>query len=109
MFFCCGNSCCFDGTVKIWDAATLRPKAAATLTISRHTSLVYAIAYSPDGDYFATAGADRGVHVWSSSDGSLVRTFMGPSAAFDVAFSPTGGKVAVAYASGAAAVIDLRR
>ena len=109
-------SACFDGTVKIWDANTLNTSTAssktspsATYTLSRHTALVYALGYSPDGEYLVTGSADRSVYVWSTRDGSVARSYMGPSAVFDVAFSPDSNKIAVAYANGSSTVLDLRR
>jgi transducin (beta)-like 1 len=103
-------SACFDGTVKVWDVGTLKARGTPALfTLQRHAALVYALAYSPDGDYLATAGADRSVNIYSAADGSLVRTYLGPAAAFDAAFSPAGNRLAVAFASGVTTVIDLRR
>ena len=98
--------------MRLWDVASLRLRGTsqpAGMALQRHSALVYAVAFSPDGDYLASAGADRGVHVWSAADGSLVRTYTGAAAAFDVQFSAEGGRLAVALANGSTAVIDLRR
>ncbi len=99
----------FDGTVRVWDASALKSKAAPTHLLHRHAGLVYALAFSPDGAYIASAGADRVVNIWSAGDGSLVRTFTGPSSAFDASFSASGSKLAVCFASGVTTVVDLRR
>lgn len=55
-----------------------------------------------------SSSADRQVCVWSTKDGALVRTFTGPSASYEAAFSPDGNKVACCFSSGAVAVIDLK-
>lgn len=108
--FHCVCSACFDGTVKVFDAASLKPKNSAPLfTFNRHSALVYAVNFSPDGEYVATAGADKGVYVYSTTDGCLVRSYVGSAAAFDLSWSSTGGKLAVGFASGAVTVLDLRR
>lgn len=110
----------FDGTVKLWDATTLTSSSSSSnnstknspsplYTLSRHTALVYALGYSPDGEYLVTGSADRSIYVWSTRDGSVARSYMGPSAVFDIAFSPDSSKVAAAYANGTSTVFDLRR
>ncbi len=47
---------------------------AATL---RHEGAVRACCFSPDGEHLATAGADRLIHVWSTSDWSALASFGG--------------------------------
>ena len=90
--------------MRLWDPAVGKVR----LTLSHHTALVYSIAFSPDGDFIASSSADKLVCVWSAKDGSLVRTFAGPSACYDAAFAPEGGKLAACYSSGAVALLDLR-
>ena len=105
-------SASFDGSVRLWDLASLQSRGSTQpqgLLLSRHTALVYSIAFSPDGAYLASAGADRMVNVWSTSDGSLVRTYSGPAAVFDVQFSPSGQRLGVAFANGMTGLIELRR
>ena len=91
----------------MWDPASGRSRL--TLGAGVHSGMVYALAWSPCGDMLATAASDRVVAVWSALDGALIRPFTGPAAAYDVAFAPEGGKLAAAFATGAVAVLDLRR
>ena len=43
-----------------------------------HDDAVYAIACSPDGQWLATAGYDRQIHIWELDTGTLQRTLIGP-------------------------------
>jgi len=70
--------------------------------------MVYALAYSPDGEYLASGSTDRTVFVWRVRDGSLVRAFSAPSGVYDLAFNADGDKVAVCCANSAVAVVDMR-
>lgn len=97
-------SASFDASVRLWDPS----QGKVHSTLNHHSALVYSLAFSPSGDYLASSSGDKTVCVWSTKDGSLVRTFTGPSACYDTAFSPDGGKLAACFSSGAVTVIDLR-
>jgi U4/U6 small nuclear ribonucleoprotein PRP4 len=63
-----------DNSCRVWD---LR-KATCDYCIAAHKKLVTDVKYRPgSGDYFLTAGFDNEARVWSSIDGSLVRTLTG--------------------------------
>jgi WD40 repeat protein len=52
-----------DGTVRIWDVATLQE----VLVLRGHAGPVWCVAWSPDGRRLATAGADQGLRVWGAA------------------------------------------
>ena len=91
--------------MRVWDPAV----GKARLTLAAHSAMVYAVAFSPTGEFVASVSADRVVAVHATADGALVRSFLGPAAGFDVAWAPEGNRVAASFATGAVAVIDLRR
>ncbi|XP_049851642.1 WD repeat-containing protein 3-like [Schistocerca gregaria] len=57
-----------DGLVKFWDA----DKFELVLTLSGHTSEVWAMAISADGNLLATGSHDRGIRVWARTDDQVV-------------------------------------
>ncbi|HEX6777475.1 MAG TPA: serine/threonine-protein kinase [Ktedonobacterales bacterium] len=91
-------SASLDGTVQLWDAAT----GATLLTYKYHNGQgIYAVAWSPDGQFIASAGADASAQVWNAVDGSLIYTHRGHSGIIlAVAWSPDGTQVASAGSDG---------
>jgi WD40 repeat protein len=70
------------------------------------TKWIYALAYSPDGRYVATAG--EGVTLWDPATGAEVRTLVGPDVGVaSVAFSPDGTRLAATDAAGPTKVFDV--
>ena len=63
-------SCSYDGTIKLWDTATL----ACIRTIS-NGSIVYSVATTPDGQYLISGSYDTKVRVWSVVTGHCMYTF----------------------------------
>jgi WD40 repeat protein len=76
----------YDGIVKLWDANTgnlvreLRSVQCLFLQSPGHHDSVYAVAFSPDGEYLATgsAGVERLIKIWKVSDGSWLRDLHNP-------------------------------
>jgi WD40 repeat protein len=77
----------YDNSVKLWDVtsgnlvrefATFRYLYMET---PGHHDSVYALAFSPDGEYLATAsaGLERLVKIWKTSDGSWLRDLHNPT------------------------------
>ncbi len=78
-----GKNC---GEIKFWEAATGK-------LLRTHSGLsgIFGLAYSPDGRWLASAGADGKVRVWDAASGQQVALHQEHKASvFTVAFSPDG-------------------
>ena len=81
----------FDGSVRLWDAAT--GKALLVLTHGAGVR-VFSVAFSPDGARVASAGSDGRIGIWNANDGGLEQTLQGHRGAVDrVVFAPDGQTV----------------
>ncbi len=89
-----------NATVKLWDFTPGR----VVYDLKGHNSLVFAIAFSPDGKLLASAGqrtnadgyATCEVMFWEVASGRKVRTISQPTSGMvkSIAFSPDGGLLA---------------
>ncbi|MBU2574844.1 MAG: WD40 repeat domain-containing protein [Elusimicrobia bacterium] len=70
-------------------------------TIKGASTIIYSIAFSPDGKYLASGGAGNALKLWRLEDGTRVRTFTGHTSFINsVAFSPDGKNLASASDDG---------
>src|SRR5262249_39382147 len=72
-----------DGTVHVWDPATGQPVFDP---LRGHRTTIRGLAYSPDGNYLASASVDnedRTVRIWNARTGQEERTLAGHNVAFD--------------------------
>jgi WD40 repeat protein len=77
--------------------------------ILRDKTAVKSLAFSPDGEFLASAGGDGAVKVWNSNTGRLIRTVEKAHSGFacTVAFHPDGGHLASVGADKQVKVWDL--
>jgi WD40 repeat protein len=65
------------------------------VTYKGHTSDIFIAAWSPDGKYIASAGADKTVQVWEATTSKLLYTYRGHTDfIYAVAWSPDGKYIA---------------
>jgi WD40 repeat protein len=80
-----------DGTIRLWDPATLRQRSV----LRGHQGAVRAVAFAPDGRTLATTGDDGTIRLWDPADGKerLQRTGHEGGAGC-LAYSPDGRRLA---------------
>jgi WD40 repeat protein len=81
------------GTVAVFHAISSarlasQPGGNTLFNLNQHNSIVDAVAWSPDGQYIATASVDHTVKVWSASKGYLICTYSGDDEIYALAWSP---------------------
>jgi len=80
----------WDGTVRIWDAAS-----GEELHVLNHKDHVHSVAWSPDGAQLASGSDDDTVRVWDAASGQELRVLAGhTSPVRSVAWSPDGTRLA---------------
>lgn len=97
-------SASFDSLIKIWDVQT----GKRIHNLRKHSDPVYSVAFSPDGQYLASGSSDHCLHIWSTKDGSLVKTYTGSGGIFEVCWNSSGSKVAACFSNNTLCVLDLR-
>ena len=90
-----------SGEVWLWDLKANRKQMLGDRAKNRHRGVVLGAAFSPDGKYAVTGGADATASIWSVAEPKtrkVLSGFKGVVAA--VAWSPDGKKVATASYDG---------
>ncbi|MEO7019887.1 MAG: serine/threonine-protein kinase [Ktedonobacteraceae bacterium] len=68
-------------------SASIHVLGSTLLTYRGHTDAVYAAAWSPNGQYLASASADTTVRVWNTSSGETLVTYYGHAGLFNGVFA----------------------
>ena len=86
-------SASFDGTIRLWEAATGQPLG----TLEGHEYGVESVAWSPDAKTLASAGEDGTIRLWEAASGQPLRTLEDYQyGVLSVAWSPDGKTLASA-------------
>jgi WD40 repeat protein len=92
------------GTIKVWGL----DKQLVVHSLSAHTSMVLALAFSSDNNRLASADARGGIRVWDMQSGKVIRSWsQDPGAVLCVLFSPDGRWLASGGADGVVRLWDL--
>ena len=93
----------WDGTVRLWDAATRTPIA----TLVGHTSLVTSVSFPADGALLASGAWDGTVGLWDIATRTNTATLQGHSEFRSVALSPDGALLASGSQDGTVSLWDV--
>jgi WD40 repeat protein/serine/threonine protein kinase len=88
-----------DGTVRIWDATSLRGNEGVEHLTLPHDSEVWSVAFSPDGQYLVSGIWTGKVQLWDARTGTFLHAFAHAEdirSTFRVTFSPASDRVAAA-------------
>jgi WD40 repeat protein/serine/threonine protein kinase len=93
-----------DGTVRVWDAATLQ----VLHTLRGHTKGVTSVAYSRDGKYLASGCEDQTIKIWDAASGNEVRSLTGHRGGVNqLAFGPDSRRLASTSSDGTVRIWDV--
>ena len=68
---------------------------------------MYAIAFSPNGEFLASGTVDGSLYLWSVRDGKVMTKYFGNyGAIYDIAWNKEGSKVSACFASKVVCVLD---
>jgi tetratricopeptide (TPR) repeat protein len=86
----------WDGTIKVWDAATGRE----LMTLRAHGGIVASVAFCLDGKRIVSGSIDRTARVWDVTTGAELLTLRAQDQVLSVAFSPDRKAIAAGTCGG---------
>jgi WD40 repeat protein len=98
---------CPEG-LRQWEWYYLKRLCWVEPVVLRDTTEVNSLAFSPNGEWIASAGGDGAVKIWNSTTGEVVQTLKSahPDSVYSVVFHPGGKYLASTGADGQAKVWD---
>jgi WD40 repeat protein len=90
-------------TVKVWNAAT----GQTILTYKGYSddTNIYALGWSPNGQYIASGGSDQSVRIWNAKTGQTLEIYKGfTDVVWDVAWSRDGKEIVACSQDGTAQI-----
>ncbi|XP_071739052.1 WD40 repeat-containing protein HOS15-like [Rutidosis leptorrhynchoides] len=97
-------SASYDATVKLWDVNS----GKLLSSLNGHREAVFALSFSPNGEYVATGSLDRYMHVWSLKDDKIIKTYSSNGSIFDISWDKKGDKIAACTSNKRVCVLDFR-
>ncbi|OMH79751.1 F-box-like/WD repeat-containing protein TBL1Y, partial [Zancudomyces culisetae] len=91
----------FDGSVRVWDAAS----GTCLRTLQAHSDPIHSLAFSPDGRHLLTGSFDCRVRLWNLKSGSLSKSYLADDGIYDVEFSAHGNRIAACVANGTVVIL----
>ena len=85
-----GHGTAMSGEAVLWPLARADRASSRPLAAYRHQAQVYAVAVSPGGEEFLTAGQDRSARLWRGDGQPLGRTLWHPAEVRWADFLPNG-------------------
>lgn len=98
----------FDNVVRLWDPVTGKCKGV----LDGHSAAVYAIAFSPCGQYLASGSLDDTLRIWDvriPHAAPIKQHAAAPGGIFEIDWNKSGTKIAACCSDGTVMVLDFRK